>query len=216
MKFAAILLAAALCASAQVAESANSGYKTKEGRERVATGLDATTRPETQKPDTIVAALKLKPGMTVCDVGTGTGFMLPYLSKAVGSTGRVFAEDIQTDFLEKARAHVAAEKLGNVSLILGTEIDPTLPAGDADSVLVLDAYHHFDYPDKMLAALARGLKPKGQLAIVEYYKSEGPSAGHIRLDRDEVANEVGSNGFKLISKVDRITDRQYLLLFEKK
>ena len=92
--------------------------------------------------------------MTVADIGTGTGYMLPYLSRAVGAKGKVIGEDIANDFLDRARARVAADKIANANLILGTDTDPKLPRGAVDIALVLDVYHHFDYPDKMLANIA--------------------------------------------------------------
>jgi len=103
-----------------------------------------------------------------------------------------------------------------VTLILGTENDPKLPSGSVDVALVLDSYHHFDYPEKMLAALAKSLKPDGRLAIVEFYQATGPQPGHIRLDRDDFVREIEGHGFRLLSKNDRITDRQYLLIFGRK
>ena len=101
------------CSAAQVATNANEGYKTPEGRE---VGCqDRCRRPdrdEKQKPRELVEAMALKPGMVVADIGTGTGYMLPYLSQAVGSQGRVLAEDIFPDFLEKAETTAKQHKLG--------------------------------------------------------------------------------------------------------
>jgi ubiquinone/menaquinone biosynthesis C-methylase UbiE len=156
--------------------------------------------------------MDIKPGMTVADIGTGVGYMLPFLSSAVGPSGKVYGEDIQTDFLDRAKAKKAA----NVELILGTETDPKLPAGAVDVALVLDVYHHFDYPDKMLAAIRRGLKPGAHLVIVDFYKSASPSPGHIRLERDDVVAEVEGNGFHLLAKRDHTPNSQYMLTFEKK
>src|SRR5215472_5826194 len=90
-------------AGAQVAGQANQGYKTAESRETVAKSLSTPDRDEKQKPREMVEAMSIKPGMVVADVGTGTGFMLPFLSQAVGSDGRVLSEDIFPDFLDKAR-----------------------------------------------------------------------------------------------------------------
>jgi predicted methyltransferase len=201
--------------SGQVASKANEGYKTKEDRAKVAQNLANPARDKTQKPEVVTAALGIKPGMTVADIGTGIGYMVPHLSKAVGPSGKVLAEDIQTDFLDKVKARMATEKLTNVTPILGADTDPKLPAGAVDLELVLDVYHHFDYPGKMLAGLKTGLKPDGRLIIVEYYQNEvGP--GHIRLDAAGVTKEIEANGFKLIAKNDRITERQYMLVFGKK
>jgi ubiquinone/menaquinone biosynthesis C-methylase UbiE len=208
-------LLAAAAAWCQVATEANRNYQTEQGRESLARGLGSTSRDAVQKPEEVVAALGIRPGATVADVGTGVGYMLPYLSKAAGATGTVLGEDIQSDFLDAARKKVADRKLGNVRLILGGETDPKLPRGAVDLELLLDVYHHFNYPDKMLAALAAALRGDGRMAIVEYYKNAMP-AGHIRLDRDAVIQEVESNGFHLVSRNDRITNQQYLLVFTRR
>jgi ubiquinone/menaquinone biosynthesis C-methylase UbiE len=213
-----------IAAFGQVAGPANSGYRTKEGREQVAAGLIGPGREARQKPRELVLALDLKPGMTVVDLGTGAGFMLPYLSQAVGQEGIVVAEDIQQDFLDKARAKSEQDKLRNVQFVLGTDQDPRLTAGAADLILVLDAYHHFDYPDKMLAKLGESLKPGGRIALVEFYKRRGAmgaadpdrALSHIRLDADDVVKEVEANGFRLLKRQDHIPASQYLAIFGKK
>jgi ubiquinone/menaquinone biosynthesis C-methylase UbiE len=210
MKIFAVLILT-LGAWAQVADDANKGYKTKEGRDKVAAGLDDPHRDGRQKPLELVAAMNIKPGMTVADIGTGTGYMLKFLSDAVGPTGKVYGEDIQTDFLDRARA----KKVPNTELILGTTTDPKLPPDSVDVALVLDVYHHFDYPDKMLAAIRGALKPGAHLVVVDYYKSASPSPGHIRLERDDVVAEIERNGFHLLAKREHIPKTQYMLMFEK-
>ncbi len=145
MRIVAAFLMFAALGWPQVAGDANKGYKTKEGRERVAGTLSDPARDERQKPNELVAAMKIEPGDSVADIGTGVGYMLPFLSRAVGPTGKVYGEDIQTDFLDKAKAKIAAEKLTNVELVLGGESDPKLPAASVNVILILDTYHHFDY-----------------------------------------------------------------------
>jgi ubiquinone/menaquinone biosynthesis C-methylase UbiE len=209
---------------AQVATEANEGYKTHEGRENVAKGLSDPARSERQKPRDIVDALDLKPGGTVADVGTGVGFMLPYLSHAVGDTGHVIGEDIQTDFLDKAKTKVQLSHLNNVQFVLGTDRDPNLPADSLEGVLVLDVYHHFDYPEAMLEHIRDSLLSDGKLVIVEYFKRPGAMPGgdpnravqHIRLDQDDLITEVEGNGFRLLSKRNLVPKSQYIVVFAKK
>lgn len=216
------MLAAAALLPAQVATQANERYQTEQGRSAVAKGLGAPDRDQKQRPEELVKALGIKPGMTVADVGTGVGYMLPYLSAAVGAQGKVLAEDIFDDFLAKAKAASQKAGLTNVEFIKGTEHSANLPGGRVDVILTLDSYHHFNYPKDMLASFKSALKPGGRLAIVEYYKREGAMGGgnsaltHIRLDDSGVIQEVGAGGFALIEEHEHIPKSQYVALFRLK
>jgi ubiquinone/menaquinone biosynthesis C-methylase UbiE len=157
----------------------------------------------------------------VADLGTGTGFMLPYLTHAVGEGGTVYAEDIQSDFIEKARLNATTLKLTNVKFVLGNERDPKLPADTLEAILVLDVYHHFDYPEAMLEHIHDSLMSDGKLVIVDYYKRPdampgGRAVEHIRLDMDDVVKEVEANGFKLSDKRELVPKSQYIAIFVKK
>ncbi|MEO8373566.1 MAG: methyltransferase domain-containing protein [Candidatus Solibacter sp.] len=216
--FAGILLAGALCA--QVAGPANSGYQTEQQRKTVASTLSDPARDEKQKPSELIRAMGLQPGMTVADIGTGIGYMLPFLSRRVGANGKVIAEDIFDDFLASAKQRVAGQKLANVTFVKGTETDPNLPADSVDIALALDVYHHFDFPEKMLAAIHKALKADGKLVLVEYYKRQEAMAGgraltHIRLDMPDVIKEVEANHFHLIAEKEHVPDSQYLLVLRK-
>ena len=218
-RFAAILVCCAAL-GAQVAKEANSRYKTPEGREGVAKTLAGPDREQRQKPRELVEAMGIKPGMSVADIGTGVGYMLPFLSQAVGSEGRVFAEDIFDDFLAKAKQRAADEKLGNVTFVKGTERDPMLPAGGMDIVLALDSFHHYDYPAEMLAGIHRAIKPGGRFVLVEYYRRKEAMPGqnamqHIRLDKADVIKEITGNHFRYVSDHDHVKGSQYMVIFER-
>ena len=208
----------------QVAERANEGYKTKADREAIARSLSDPKRDELQHPRDIIDAMDLKPGGVVADVGSGVGFMIPYLSHAVGETGQVIAEDIQSDFLDKAKMKAQLAHLTNVKFVIGTDMDPKLPADTLEGVLVLDAYHHFDYPEAMLSQIRDSLLSDGKLVIVEYFKRPGAIPGsdpnraveHIRLDQDDMIREVEANGFRLVSKRDLVPKSQHIDVFVKK
>jgi ubiquinone/menaquinone biosynthesis C-methylase UbiE len=203
--------------SGQVAKDANERYQTPEGREAVAKGLSAADRDEKQKPRELVAAIGIKPGMVVADIGTGTGYMLPYLSEAVGSSGRVLGEDIFADFLEKAKKRAREYKLTNVEFVKGSETDPALPQNGVDVALALESYHHWDYPEKMLAALHGELREGGRLVIVDFHPgAAGMPAHHIRLDAAGVIREIEANHFRLVSEHEHGKTGQYVAIFEKK
>ena len=216
--FAVLALAGTL--AAQVAGQANSGYQTEQQRKGVAGGLADPARDEKQKPGELIRAMGLLPGMTVADVGTGIGYMLPFLSRKVGADGHVIAEDIFDDFLASAKQRAENLKLSNVTFVKGTETDPKLPAAAVDIVLSLDVYHHFEYPEKMLAAIHQALKPGGKLVVVEYYKRkeampEGRALTHIRLDIPDVIKEIEANHFHLIAEREHVPDSQYVLILRK-
>ena len=219
-RLAAAVVAFTCVLGAQVAQQANSTYRTEADRKTVAQTLAAPTREETQRPGELIKTMGLMPGMTVADVGTGVGYMLPYLSRRVGPAGRVLAEDIFDDFLAGAKETAETQKLENITFVKGTETDPNLPEGQVDMELVLDAYHHFDYPEKMLAALRKALKPDGKLVVVEYYKREsampnGRALTHIRLDMPDLIKEIEANHFHLIMEKEHIRNVQYILVLEK-
>jgi ubiquinone/menaquinone biosynthesis C-methylase UbiE len=221
-----ILLVPLFAASlwAQVAAEANSRYRTPEQRAAMAAGLDSPGRDSRQRPAELVEAMAIKPGMTVADVGTGAGYMLPHLSRAVGPSGKVLAEDIFDDFLAKASEKIEREKLHNVSIVKGTDKDPNLPAESVDVILTLDAYHHYDYPEEMLAGMRKALRPGGRLVLVDFYRRPGamrnPASDfeqkHIRVDKADVVKEVEAAGFSLVSNREHIPDSQYMLIFVKR
>jgi len=202
----------------QVATEANRDYQTQEGRARMIGILESPSRLANLRPAELVRVLEVRPGQTVVDLGTGTGNLLAELSRAVGPAGRVIAEDIHEDFLDRARKR--AETLGNVQFVLGSEKDPRLPAGVADLVVVLDAYHHFNYPQQMLAAIRQSLRPEGRLAIIEYYKKRGAmevdpdlALTHIRAGAGQVVRELEAAGFNLLWRREHAPGRQYIAMF---
>ncbi|HXN46260.1 MAG TPA: methyltransferase domain-containing protein [Bryobacteraceae bacterium] len=217
---AALLLISTALAPAQVAEKANAHYATPEQRSALARGMSDPSRDQEEKPRELIASLSISAGMAVADIGTGPGYMLPFLSGAVGPRGRVLAEDIFPDFLDVARRRAETAHLANVTLVLGTQTDPKLPAASLDLAFLLDVYHHFNYPAQMLARLRDSLREGGRLAIVDYYRRPGamPSNDaleHIRIDQPDVIKEVEAGGFHLLSKHDHIPNSQYVLIFRK-
>lgn len=178
--------------------------------------LDREERDIEEAPNTAIAALDLKPGMTVADIGAGSGYMSVRMAKLVGPEGKVYAEDIQPQMIDLLKRRLEREKVANVVPVLGAIDDPKLPAETIDLMLLVDVYHEFSEPVKMLAGMRAALKPGGRLVLLEYRK-EDPTVP-IRLEHKmtvaEAKMEVEASGFTL-AKVDGRLPRQHILIFTK-
>ncbi len=198
----------------QVASEANRSYESAEDRARMIDLLSSPNRAERLKAEKLVAELGLSPGDTVVDLGTGAGFLLPYLSRAVGEDGKVIAQDIHEDFTKAARQTAEEAGLGNVSYVIGGVRNPGLQAGAADVIVTVDAYHHFDYPEEMLSGIRSALADGGRFVLVDYYKDGFRDPDHIRADKPEVIREVEAAGFRLVRGLEHVPDTQYMLILE--
>jgi cyclopropane fatty-acyl-phospholipid synthase-like methyltransferase len=140
-------------------------------------GADWLTRPERaaeEQPEKALDALKLKPGMVVADIGAGVGYMSLRMAKRVGPSGKVYANDLQPEMLARLRENAAKAKIANVITVLGDVDDPKLPANTMDLVLLVDVYHEFSQPQKMLRKIRETLKSDGRLVLLEY-RAEDPN-----------------------------------------
>jgi predicted methyltransferase len=124
-------------------------------------------RDEWQNVDGIFAAMQVKPGAVVADVGAGDGYFTTRLSKAVGDSGRVYAVDVNPVSIGRLRTRLTEAGLRNVEIVQGDVDDPKLPAAAIDAALIVNAYHEMDQYPAMLAKLRGALKPDGRLVIVE-------------------------------------------------
>ena len=176
--------------------------------------LDRTERIDEEEPDVALDAIRLARGSTVADVGAGSGYMSVKMAARVGPTGKVYANDIQPEMLTLLRQRLTREKVTNVEPVLGTIDDPRLPVGALDLILMVDVYHEFSEPQKMLRRMREALKPGARLVLLEYRK-EDPSIP-IRLEHKmtvaEARLEVEAEGYTL-SKVDEVLPRQHILIF---
>jgi precorrin-6B methylase 2 len=136
--------------------------------------LERPERMQEERPDLVLAALDLKPGMKVTDVGAGSGYYSSRMAERVGKEGTVYAVDVQPEMIEILKRNMAERGATNVKAILGTETDPKLPVGALDLAIMVDVYHELEYPYEMLAAIVKALKPGGRVVFVEF-RGDDPS-----------------------------------------
>ena len=176
--------------------------------------FDDPARDEWQKPAEVVKVLALRPGMTVADLGAGTGYFARHLSAAVGPEGTVLAVEPEPKLLASVRERAEREKTANVVPILASLDDPRIPPRSADVVLVVDTYHHIDDRIAYFGRLRRVLRPGGRVVIVDWHKRPlpvGPPPDH-KLERDQVVDEMRAAGYALKAEPD-VLPYQYVLVF---
>jgi ubiquinone/menaquinone biosynthesis C-methylase UbiE len=178
--------------------------------------LDREERAKEEHPEEALAALDLKPGMVVGDIGAGTGYYSLRIAKRIQPGGVVYADDIQAGMLQRLRAHAAAEHVSNIETVLGSESDPMLPAGKLDLVVLIDVYHEFSRPQRMLEGIRAGLKPGGRLVLFEYRKEDPavPIRPEHKMSVAEVKAEVTPEGFRFEKTVETLP-WQHIICFRK-
>ena len=178
--------------------------------------LDRSEREQEEQPEKALDALNLKPGMIVGDIGAGTGFYSIRIAKRVGPIGRVYANDIQPQMLERLRQNAALQKVSNIETVLGTESNPKLPPGQLDLVILVDVYHEFSRPQRMLDRIRESLKSDGRLVLLEYRK-EDPSVAirpEHKMSVSEVKAEILPEGF-VFEKTIETMPLQHIIIFRK-
>jgi SAM-dependent methyltransferase len=115
----------------------------------------------------VAQLLGIELGMTVADVGAGSGFYVTRLAQLVGPSGRIIAEDITPAYLRQLEEKVQNQRLANVTVIAGDAADPKLPPGSADRAVLVHMYHEVSEPFALLYNLATALKPGAKIGIVD-------------------------------------------------
>jgi ubiquinone/menaquinone biosynthesis C-methylase UbiE len=180
---------------------------------RGADWLDRDDREAAEQPERVLDILGVREGMTVADVGAGSGYFTVRIARRVGPRGRVLATDLQAEMLALLRTKVASAKLTNVSPLLATESDARLPRGELDLVLMVDVYHELPRPAETLAQVRAALGPEGRLALVEY-RGEDPAVA-IKPDHKmtlaQIKKELVASRFVLVTSEEELPQQRIVI-----
>jgi len=158
--------------------------------------------------------LKLKPGMTVCDMGSGNGYHTLPMAEAVGVKGKVYAVEVQPEMIEMLHQRATEKGITNIESIIGLPHDPKLPAASCDMILLVDVYHEFSHPEQMLGGMRKALKPDGVIVLVEFRAEDDsvPIKPEHKMTKAQINKELTGNGFKLVREFDGLP-WQHMMFF---
>lgn len=178
--------------------------------------LDRPEREEEEAPSVLLQLLQLKPGMTVCDLGAGSGYLTFPMARMVAPGGWVYAVDIQPEMLDIIRSRMKKYRITNIRPVLGTATDPKLPPGSQDLILLVDVYHEFEYPYEMTEAMVRALKPGGRIVFVEYRGEdpEVPIKPLHKMTEQQLKKEMSVHPLQWVETI-RVLPRQHVVIFRK-
>jgi arsenite methyltransferase len=173
-------------------------------------------RDQWQQPERVIQSLEIKPGDRVVDLGSGGGYFTFRLAKAVGSSGKVYAVDIDRDMTDLVAKQAKKEPAENVEVILGKPDDPLLPEDGVDLIFTVDTYHHFENRVNYFAKLRKVLRPNGRIAIIDFDRRAWFEGLWRHYTPSEfIKREMEAAGFSLQREFDFL-DRQSFLIFAPK
>jgi ubiquinone/menaquinone biosynthesis C-methylase UbiE len=174
--------------------------------------FDGPERVAWQKPDHVIELMAIRPGMTVVDLGAGTGFFEPPLAGAVGTEGKVLALDVEPNMVERLQARAVEEGLPQVEARLVAADDPGPAPASVDRILIVNTWHHIDDRGSYSAKLRAALRPGGAIYVVDFEKSsgKGPPAEH-KLDPRQVMAELAAGGLDAL-QIDEELAEQYVVV----
>ncbi len=161
-----------------------------------------------QQPERVVADLALAPGAKVADLGSGGGYFSFRLARAVGSSGRVYAVDVDAGMNEHVAEEAAEQGLANVTTVLAAADDPRLPER-VDLVFTCNTYHHLSERVAYFTRVReRYLAPGARIAVLDFR----PELTHRSTPRETIEQELTAAGFRLEKSFDDL-ERQHFLVF---
>jgi ubiquinone/menaquinone biosynthesis C-methylase UbiE len=179
--------------------------------------LDSIERDRYQKPSQVIEVLKVKPGMAVADLGSGSGYFTRRFVEAVTETGIVYAIDVEPEMLAYTKESVIhMHRAFTAEFILARPDSPKLPFESIDLLFVCNTVHHLEERSKYFRDLRSSLRPGARIAIIDFYPDERSGElgfpKHHLVSRDTVLKEMAEAGYRLELE-HSFLPKQYFLEF---
>jgi SAM-dependent methyltransferase len=175
--------------------------------------FDDANRAEKLQIERVMDVLNIQPGKSVADIGAGSGFFSVRAAKRVGDRGKVYAVEINQNFINYINDRARRENFSNIQTVLGAEDNPNLPANSVDAVLILNTYHEIAQPIRLMKNLLPALKKDALVGIID---RNGTGDDH-GIDKEKVIEEARTAGYELAGDHDFVKYERmdYFVVFRK-
>jgi arsenite methyltransferase len=176
--------------------------------------LEDPGRDAYQKPQEVIAALAMKEGETIADIGSGSGYFTLRFARYVGERGRIYAVDVNPDMVVYLNRKIRDLNLRNVVTVLAAPDDPLLSDASVDRFFICDTWHHIPNQLQYLALLRKMLKPGGQVVMIDFQRRELPVGPPVamKIAKEDLVRQMQEAGFQL-SQEHNFLPYQYFLVF---
>jgi precorrin-6B methylase 2 len=178
--------------------------------------LERDEREQEERGDLLLKELKLTPGMSIADVGAGTGYYARRMAKLVAPSGTVYAVDVQPEMIKLLTDAAKKAGISNIKPVLSTVSDIKLADASLDLAIMVDVYHELEYPFEVLQSVVRALKSGGQLVFVEYRAEDArvPIKALHKMSEAQVKREASVHALEYV-RTARSLPWQHVVIFKK-
>jgi ubiquinone/menaquinone biosynthesis C-methylase UbiE len=193
-------------------------FADKEAVEKMAKNFESAERDSIQQPQKVLQFMGNLKGKKIMDIGAATGYFSVKFANA-GAT--VIAADVSEGFQEYLKNRIEKEKIENIELRKIPYDNPLLKENEADIAFVANTYHHIENRVAYFSKVHKGLRPDGELIVLDYFKVEFEEkvqapAMTMRVSVDEVIFELKKAGFDSFEIEVNLLAYQYIVRAKKK
>jgi len=176
--------------------------------------LEREAREKEERTDLLIESLNLQKGMTIADVGAGTGYLSKRMAEKVGKDGIVYAADVQPEMVGKIKSF--AKKYTNIQPVLSQTNNVNLPANSIDMAIMVDVYHELEYPYEVVESILKALKSNAQLILVEYRAEDDkvPIKQTHKMSESQIIKELTVHPLKWQTTIN-LLPWQHIVIFKK-
>lgn len=176
--------------------------------------FESPDRDQKVQPQRVMDLLHITPGTSVADIGAGSGWFSVRAAHRVGPKGKVYAEDINPQYIAYIQDRARKANLTNIQTVQGTPDDAHLPPDSIHAVMLMKVYHEIAHPVPFLRSLRAALEPSARIGIIDR-NGDGSGTDH-GVPETTVVREMAEAGFRKVGRYDftKADGQDYFLIFQ--